>query len=164
MFPSHPTPRLKTGDTALAMDVLPIMNKNISTSEDDAYHGQKPSLAACLELLPVLKEMVESRYETYQITALQSIYAILNCWQKDFKVSGYSLRRMAALLLSTSVSMLTHFIPLFFCTHALFLFFNRSDSNRLDPPHSRRRADVRALSAHRGLRSAVLPCTRRFKR
>ena len=69
------------------MDVLPIMIKNINAKEGAAYEGQKPSLAACLELLPVLKEMVESRYETYQITALQSIHAILNCWAKDFKVS-----------------------------------------------------------------------------
>jgi len=81
----------KHGDTALAMDVLPIMIKNINAKEGAAYEGQKPSLAACLELLPVLKEMVESRYETYQITALQSIHAILNCWAKDFKAGSTAL-------------------------------------------------------------------------
>ena len=51
----------KHGDTALAMDMLPIINKNVAISESEAYTGQKPSLSACLELLPVLKEMVESR-------------------------------------------------------------------------------------------------------
>jgi len=78
----------KHGDTALAMDMLPIINKNVAISESEAYTGQKPSLSACLELLPVLKEMVESRYETYQITALQSILAILTCWEKDFKAGS----------------------------------------------------------------------------
>lgn len=28
------------------------------------------------------------RYETYQITALQSILAILTCWEKDFKAGS----------------------------------------------------------------------------
>ena len=68
----------KTNDDALLVDVLPIVQKQIE--EDEKTKEQIITLGACSDLMPLVKGLLNRKYENYKVVALDFVRCIIKKW------------------------------------------------------------------------------------
>jgi len=79
-------------DQSLAIDVLPTLTLEIKQNgrshKNSTPTDQRATMPACLEMLPLIKSLVNCAYEDYQIISLQLISAMLYKWIDELRLAA----------------------------------------------------------------------------
>ncbi|XP_046847734.1 KATNB1-like protein 1 [Xenia sp. Carnegie-2017] len=76
---------LRLDDDAVMTDILPILSKRVKADGPDL---STLSMGACLDLLPVLEKLLNSKYEDYIIASIDMIREIMKRWWKQLQMMG----------------------------------------------------------------------------
>lgn len=76
---------VKTNDDALSVDVVPTLMQSLRMSNPAGSEQKEMSMAACFELLPILRRLLDSPYEDYQVVSLDAINGIVTKWKSKFQ-------------------------------------------------------------------------------
>ncbi|CAB3990288.1 Hypothetical predicted protein [Paramuricea clavata] len=76
---------LRLDDDAVIVDILPILTKRV---KDDGPELSTLSMGACLDLLPVLGKLLDSKYEDYIIAAIDMVREVMKRWWKELQTIG----------------------------------------------------------------------------
>ncbi|KAF6731665.1 KATNB1-like protein 1 [Oryzias melastigma] len=75
---------LKIQDIAVVVDFLPIFSKCID--ED----SPKITIGSCVDLFPLVRKVLNTKYEEYLVVGLKWIHSVVRKWKKELQTSGYS--------------------------------------------------------------------------
>ncbi|XP_060938354.1 KATNB1-like protein 1 [Limanda limanda] len=75
---------LRIQDTGVFVDFLPLISRSID--ED----SMKITIGCCVDLFPLVKEVLTKPYEEYLIVGLNWIHSVLKKWWEQLRASGYN--------------------------------------------------------------------------
>ncbi|XP_028398819.1 uncharacterized protein LOC114522348 isoform X2 [Dendronephthya gigantea] len=81
---------LRVEDNAVVVDILPILTKRV---RNEGTELSTLSMGACLDLLPVLADLLESKYEDYIVTSINMIREVMKRWWKELQMMGKKEKR-----------------------------------------------------------------------
>lgn len=73
---------IRTEDDAVTVDVLPVMIHHL---KNDTSTAKEVSMGVCLDLLPTLRRLLDSKVEDYVKTSLDMLRTILRYWWDDLQ-------------------------------------------------------------------------------
>uniref|UniRef100_A0A8C7XS66 Katanin regulatory subunit B1 like 1 n=1 Tax=Oryzias sinensis TaxID=183150 RepID=A0A8C7XS66_9TELE len=74
---------LKIQDIGVVVDFLPIICKCID--EDSS----KMTIGSCVDLFPLVKKVLNTKYEEYLFVGLKWVHSVVRKWKKELQTSGY---------------------------------------------------------------------------
>ncbi|XP_026210690.1 KATNB1-like protein 1 isoform X2 [Anabas testudineus] len=74
---------LRIRDTSVFVDFLPVITKSIDEN------SSRITIGCCVDLFPLVKEVLTSPYEEYLTVGLKWIHSVLRTWQEGLRTSGY---------------------------------------------------------------------------
>ncbi|XP_035024214.1 KATNB1-like protein 1 isoform X1 [Hippoglossus stenolepis] len=75
---------LRIQDTGVFVDFLPLISRSI---DEDSL---RITIGCCVDLFPLVKEVLTKPYEEYLIVGLNWIHSVLKKWWQQLRASGYS--------------------------------------------------------------------------
>ncbi|RVE57125.1 hypothetical protein OJAV_G00213010 [Oryzias javanicus] len=75
---------LKIQDIAVVVDFLPIFSKCI----DEDF--PKITIGSCVDLFPLVRKVLNTKYEEYFVVGLKWIHSVVRKWKKELQTSGHS--------------------------------------------------------------------------
>nr|XP_054597530.1 KATNB1-like protein 1 [Nothobranchius furzeri] len=75
---------VKIQDTGVVVDFLPLISKCIN--ED----SPRVTIGSCVDLFPLVRQVLSKPYEEYLIVGLEWISSVLDHWRKELEASGLS--------------------------------------------------------------------------
>lgn len=98
----------KTNDVTLAVDIVPPLMRGLRTHASIGSTSSSPqrtiSMAACFELLPILRQLLQSPFEDYKVVALDAIHMIVSKWKTRFQEVAQAVDQGGRASLEKSVS------------------------------------------------------------
>ncbi|XP_071963255.1 KATNB1-like protein 1 [Antedon mediterranea] len=92
---------IRTNDDATTVDVLPFLSSGIKNKTEK---GKQVTMGACLDFLPVLQRILDSKYEDYIVASLDMILGILRNWWQELVALGENPLNSRGLQCSRSTS------------------------------------------------------------
>eukprot|EP00037_Helgoeca_nana_P008492 m.75623 g.75623 ORF g.75623 m.75623 type:complete len:277 (-) comp18975_c0_seq1:170-1000(-) len=98
---------IKVADDTLSVDVVPVLMQHLEDQIDEATSTASPenlSIAACFELLQVLRSLIDAAFEDYQIVAIDAVDSISTHWDSHLRALAREMDGPAAVLGQHSIS------------------------------------------------------------